>query len=217
MRSICFSLLVAACTITPDTNPASKDGTADTQQPEVLSWHSTCGDPACGEYRGPFDGVPLCSTEVIGEACDDASLSCDPESFCNSLLVCAATDPKGPADATDCPSSRASTKRDITYLDGSALEARAQEALSMKLATWAYKEEVPGARPHMGFVIDDAPHSAAVRDGGDRVDLYGYTSLTLAAVQVQQQQIEAMRAEIAALQEALAAAGSDAACDPPAR
>lgn len=168
--------------------------TPTTAEPQ---WWSTCGDPACSGYSGPFDGVPLCTDEQIGDACADEGQECDPEDACNALLRCAVEDPK---DQTyGCPISVASAKTGIVYLDDPALRAAADEARALKLATWRYRTEAPGGKPHFGFVIDDRPTSPAVAEDGRHVDLYGYTSLALAAVQVQQAEIDALRAELEAL------------------
>jgi hypothetical protein len=163
-------------------------------------WWSTCGDPACSGYGGPFDGVPLCSDEADGDPCDAEGEECDPEDGCNALLVCAVDDPK--ADPGGCPISLAAYKTGIRYLDDAALRAAADEALGLRLATWRYRSEAVGTRPHLGFVIDDRPASPAVATDGRKVDLYGYASLALAAVQVQQAELAARRAEVDALRAA---------------
>jgi hypothetical protein len=178
--------LVAAACSGDDTPPA---------EPE---WWTTCGDPVCSGYGGPFDTVPLCTDEQIaGTACDDVGTQCDLESDCNVFLQCAEQDPKG--DVYGCPISVRSAKTDIRYLDDPALTAAADEARKLKLATWWYKGEPQAGRPHLGFVIDDRPTSPAVAGDGRHVDLYGYTSLAIAALQVQQAEIEALRAEVEAL------------------
>jgi len=69
--------------------------------------------------------------------------------------------------------------------------------LEMPLATWQYNWENEGE--HLGFLIDDVEGTAAVRPDGEHVDLYGYISLAVAAIQSQQAQIEALEAEIKAL------------------
>jgi hypothetical protein len=170
------------------------------ETPSQTSWWTTCGDPACSTYTGPFDGVPVCTDEEQGQACTEEGASCDPEDPCNALLLCAVDDPK---DGTGgCPISLASAKTDLVHLDAPALRAAADEALRLKLATWRYRTEAPDARLHLGFVIDDHPTSPAVAADGRHVDLYGYASLALAAVQVQQAEIDALRAEVTALREA---------------
>ena len=74
----------------------------------------------------------------------------------------------------------------------------------MRLATWRYTSEPESANPHLGFIIDDNPGTAAVDATGDRVDLYGYTSMAVAAAQVQNKRIEALEREIQALREEIA-------------
>jgi hypothetical protein len=126
-------------------------------------------------------------------------MMCDPIDQCNRLLECRRNPDPGP-----CPISRAKHKHDISYLDNPGLEAAAQQAFDMKLATWAYNWDAPTAPAHLGFIIDDAPNGAAVAQDGEHVDLYGYTSITLAAVQVQQRKIVQQQAQIDALQAELA-------------
>lgn len=59
-----------------------------------------------------------------------------------------------------------------------------------------------GEKLRLGFLIDDDPASPAVRPDGERVDLYGYTSLAIAALQEQQAEIDALKAEVEALKAA---------------
>jgi hypothetical protein len=95
-----------------------------------------------------------------------------------------------------CPISRARHKDGIDYLDQKELEAVRDELLGMKLARWHYTQEPAGTKPHLGFMIDDQPNSAAVRPNGEQVDLYGYTSMATATIQVQQKQIEKLEGEL---------------------
>ena len=198
MRPILASiLLLAGC----------PGATTDTPVTGDLTWFTTCGDPACSGYDGPYPGVPLCTTEAAGDPCTDEAAECDFESDCNAVLVCASEDPKDQTGG--CPQSRAAAKREIAYLDAAAVRALADEALATRLATWRYRGEGEQGRPHVGFLIDDHPQSPAVRADGERVDLYGYTSLALAAAQAQQAEIEALRAELAALRAQVQACSTD--------
>jgi hypothetical protein len=174
----------------------SCSGTSTTP-PNDPQWWTTCGDPVCNGYGGPFEDVPLCAEEAEGDGCADEGAQCDLESDCNVFLRCAVDDPKGGYGG--CPISLASAKKDIRYLDPGALRSTADEALSLQLATWRYRSEPNDARTHLGFVIDDRPTSPAVAADGGHVDLYGYTSLAIAAIQVQQAEIEALRAEVETL------------------
>lgn len=59
----------------------------------------------------------------------------------------------------------------------------------MKLATYKYK--VGDSSQHLGFIIEDMPNgSPAVLASRQRVDLYGYLSMAVAAIQRQQRQID---------------------------
>jgi len=55
-----------------------------------------------------------------------------------------------------------------------------------------------------GFVIDDIEPSEAVDTGREMVDLYGYTSMAVAALQTQVRDIEALKREVADLRRQLA-------------
>jgi hypothetical protein len=69
--------------------------------------------------------------------------------------------------------------------------------MRMKLATWRYKAEP--ARERLGFILDDHEASVAVDAPRDMVDLYGYTSLAVATLQLQAREIETLRAELEAV------------------
>jgi uncharacterized small protein (DUF1192 family) len=167
------------------------------------TWQTTCGDPSCGGHRD--NGVDACDTGSTGPkegaACTPAGAECDPGNDCNSLLDCAVDDPK----AGGCPISRRAAKKDIHYLTAGELETVDARARHVRLATWRYNEEDASVRPHLGFIIDDDEDSPAVARDGGHVDLYGYDSMTLAAVQVQSERVDALQAEVDALQAEVAA------------
>lgn len=71
----------------------------------------------------------------------------------------------------------------------------------MKLATWTYKTDPTHER--FGFIIDDNEKSVAVDASRDMVDLYGYTSLAVATVQLQARELAALRKEVQALRRAV--------------
>lgn len=200
IRAAFLALGVVGC-IGDDTDGV--EHTNDTAKDPSLTWFANCGDPVCQGYGGPFPGVAACSTEMAGDSCSPAGAECDLQNDCNQRLVCASDDPQ--QQPGGCPISKREVKRDIVYLDDAARERLRAEAVAMKLATWRYRTESPEARPHLGFVIDDQPTSPAVRADGERVDLYGYTSLALAALQAQDAEITELRAEIAALREVVGA------------
>ena len=70
--------------------------------------------------------------------------------------------------------------------------------MKYRLATWRYKHD-PSAT-HLGFIIDDVEPSPSIAPTGQTVDLYGYTSMAVAAVQLQAQQIEDLQREVRALE-----------------
>jgi hypothetical protein len=88
-------------------------------------------------------------------------------------------------------------KKDVSYLSDAELQALADRTTSTRLATYTYKDGDPAT--HLGFIIDDDPTSPAVLQGRGRVDLYGYTSMAVATLQVQEKEIAELRQEIAAL------------------
>lgn len=187
-------------------NPVDEDGCTHSCEcvtpgtaPGTLSLFYTCGDPVCRGYTARSD-APLCSSERAGDPCRVEGMSCDPRDDCNRLLTCAGSDPR--LGLGGCPISRQRYKTDIHYLNGDDLTRYGEELLRMRLATWRYKQD-PSKR-HLGFIIDDDEQSEAVDPARDMVDLYGYTSLAVAALQAQARELEALRREVAELRKAQA-------------
>jgi hypothetical protein len=191
----CFVLIVpAALAACGDVEPAPDARPA-------LQWYTTCGDPACGGYS-PTPGATLCSSEQAGQACGQADARCEiPNDDCNADLLCTDGDP-----AINCPISRQRFKHAIRYLDTGDRQAAAAAVLELPLATYRYRGVRDDGRQHLGFVIDDLPAgSPAVHADGQHVDLYGYTSMAVAALQAQAERVQALEAQMAALQAELAA------------
>lgn len=164
----------------------------------TLTWYTTCGDPVCRGYTPPT-GVSRCTTEKAGAACTTDGTKCDPMSDCDALLLCTSSDPKtGPGG---CPISRRAAKTDIKYLDETDLKRLSDELTNTRLATYRYKT---GGPSRLGFMIDDQPLSMSVDPERDMIDLYGYTSMTVAAIKTQAQRIAVLEAELAALKKQLA-------------
>jgi hypothetical protein len=159
----------------------------------TLHWSYTCGDPVCGGWRAKAD-VRLCSTEKSGDPCATSGDRCDPKDSCNRLLQCSTTDVRPGA----CPISRRETKRDIRYLGVEELRRYHDELLQMRLATWRYKADP--ARERLGFIIDDHEQSVAVDAPRDMVDLYSYTSLAVATLQLQAREIADLHARLGKLE-----------------
>lgn len=187
-----------AADVTAGVTPIDADASTEARVP--LQWWETCGDPVCrGWTRDRL--LPLCGSLVAGDPCRRPGQECDIRlDGCNVNLRCATTDP-----ATNCPISRAAYKRDIRYLDAGQAEGLRDELMSYRLATWEYRADGAAAPEHLGFIIDDVAPSPAVAADGETVDLYGYTSMTVATLQVQQRQIEALQAKVEALEAELAA------------
>ena len=157
----------------------------------------TCGDPVCRGYVRPENTPPCTAAQQTGATCGPEGQTCDPSDACNRRLVCSREDPT--MQPGGCPISRAAFKKDIRYLDDAERQRQHDAVLRMPLATWRYLTEGADAPSRLGFLIDDVYGSPCVRPSGERVDLYGYTSMAVAAVQVQAREIESLRAEVAAL------------------
>jgi hypothetical protein len=156
---------------------------------------------------GPDPGCPAAGTPCsqAGQMCGVASAS-----NCGVTLVCATQDPKGGVGG--CPISSRQYKDGIQYVDPAQLQQLHDEALGIRLATYQYKPVVDDpAQKHLGFIIEDNPASPAVDGTHHRVDLYGYVSMAIAGMQVQEKEIAELRKELeSARREA-------AACRPPHR
>ncbi|MBL9006351.1 MAG: hypothetical protein JNJ46_19000 [Myxococcales bacterium] len=178
-----------------DTGGGKDGGSPGDASSATLSWYKTCGDPVCRGYTAPA-GVPRCTTETVGAACTSEGQRCDPMDACNALLICAKSDPKTAPGG--CPISRREAKQEITYLDDAARGRLADEIQRTKLATYRYKT---GGPLRLGFLIDDQPLSMSVDPSRDMIDLYGYTSMAVAAIQQQQKRIASLEAQLADLKQ----------------
>lgn len=178
-------------TSTPELTQCLEDAGVDTNG--TLRWYQTCGDPVCRINPDPFDSpdIPNCSTEEVGDPCTTEGEQCDGVAGCGITLICASSDPTmGPGG---CPISRKRFKERISYLSDDELLEYRDELLSIPLASYEYKYAT-GAGPQLGFIIDDIEPSVAV--SGDHVNLYGYLSMAVAAIKVQQNQIASLQREL---------------------
>ncbi len=97
------------------------------------------------------------------------------------------------------PSLR-SLKHDINYLSQEDGDSCLDAVLSVQLARFRYNSADPATPERLGFMIDDLPaDSPAVAPDGRHVDVYGFTSMAVAALQSQQREISALRAQLVAL------------------
>jgi len=158
-------------------------------------WYFSCGDPVCTSYRPPT-GVPRCTSESPGQSCSVEGSRCDPMDSCNRLLVCAQSDPR----LAGCPISSRRFKRDVAYLTDAEREACAREVRGLRLARYRYEgsDEI-----RLGFILEDHPPAVAVDRAREQVDLYGYSSLAVAALQAQDRRLEALEREVRELRAAL--------------
>jgi hypothetical protein len=185
-----------------DEASADAGGASDGGGP--LQWYVTCGDPVCRvpPDGGPVDSGPPCP--ALGTSCTTKGETCgtrDPLVNCGAIEVCDDHDP-----AVNCPISSRAFKEGVRYLGDAQLEALHDEALRTRLATYRYTSAVTDdpAATHLGFVIEDQPASLAVDRAHGRVDLYGYASMTVAALQVQEKEIAALRREVESMRREVA-------------
>jgi hypothetical protein len=161
-----------------------------------LSWWETCGDVVCRGYQASGSGA--CTGQQAGDRCQSFGQICDlVGNTCNVRLLCSDTDPR----AGGCPISRREAKKDIHYLNELETKALSQELLGLPLVTYRYRDG--DERVHLGFIIDDIEPSAAAHSQRGQVDLYGYTSMAVAALQQQARQIEALQRELDTLEQRL--------------
>lgn len=159
-----------------------------------LRWYMTCGDPICRADDKPFDdpNIANCTTQKLGGACNTDGELCDGVASCGAKYVCAASDPTQRPGG--CPISRARFKEQVEYLTAEQRRDYRDRLLRVPLASYRYKH-APEAGPQLGFMIDDVEPSAAV--SGDHVNMYGYLSMAVAAIQEQQQEIARLKRELA--------------------
>src|SRR5439155_6733855 len=80
------------------------------------------------------------------------------------------------------------------------------ELVRFRRGSYQYKA-VPDDRTHLGVILDEVGPNLSVDATGDRVDLYGYTSMAVAALQTQAREIEALKNEVETLRQELDADG----------
>ncbi|MEB2284292.1 MAG: hypothetical protein B6D46_04330 [Polyangiaceae bacterium UTPRO1] len=113
------------------------------------------------------------------------------------LTRTATTDPGVPAGC-GIPSRRA-VKTDVAYLTRAETRRLHDELVAYRLAKYRYAASSTSSATHLGFIIDDVPQSPAVAASGDRVDLYAYTSMAVAALQTQAREIAQLQRAVAKL------------------
>jgi hypothetical protein len=106
------------------------------------------------------------------------------------------------------PDSEARVQGRDPLPDGRGPQARPRRAARVPLATWEYRAPLADGKRHFGFVIDDVGSSPSVEPNGSVVDLYGYTSMAVAAFQEQAAQIDELKREVAQLRKDLEASAA---------
>lgn len=204
---LAVALLFSGCAL--ESEPVSQDlvslpeaelVSVDTADPIAGPWplhlYSTCGDPVCSGWN-PNPNLRRCDWRQEGMPCRNPGKMCERPDFCNSKLMCTNSDPT--QQPGGCPISRKEFKKNIDYLEPLEVKAVHDQLMAMPLATWHYTGESDQDRVHMGFIIDDNPNAPAVAADGNHVDLYGYTSMTVAALQAQAERISQLERQIEAL------------------
>lgn len=204
MRTACFAALSAA-TLFACGGAGSRSSTGSRQQAEEqeLFYFYTCGDPVCHVESGASDngsGLRACTTERAGDPCDVAGDQCDPGVGCGVRLLCTDRDPTG--QPYGCPISKASYKEGIEYLANEDLERYHDQLIALPLATYRYKAGADSRR-HLGFMIDGRESLICVEAEHNMIDVYGYTSMAVAALKVQARQIDELRATVEKLERKL--------------
>ena len=175
------------------------DAGTDDASTTTLKWYETCGDPVCRAPDASAD-ASVVACPPLGSSCTTKGEGCgNPNTNCGAIEICDDHDPRGGVGG--CPISTKKYKDEIGYVDSAALQRLHDETLQMRLATYRYKGPFidpndPNAK-HLGFIVEDQPQSFSVDRGHDRVDLYGYMSMAVATMQVQEKEITQLKREMA--------------------
>jgi hypothetical protein len=154
-----------------------------------------CGNSCCqpGEWCDNTTNLPHCRCGTTGAGCAAPDICGAPTAACG--FVCCGSN-------TPCPKSRRAWKRDIETVSDADRQRLYDQLRAIKLHTYRYKNEPPSTPRRLGFIIDDTNAPEAINPDGNTVDLYGYLSMAVAAVQTQAKEIEELRAKIKSLEDA---------------
>ena len=187
--------------------PTADAATTDAQ-PGNLQWYTTCGDSVC---QAPESDAGLTDSDggpcpAVGSSCSTMGEMCgthDSTVACGAVEICDAHDPK--AGTGGCPISSRKFKDGISYLEPAELEQLHDQTLRIRLATYNYKAAYADPTPkRLGFIIEDNPASPAVDRAHDSIEMYGYLSMVVATMQVQEKEIASLKRSWPRLDGALA-------------
>ena len=152
-----------------------------------------CGNACCqpGEWCDNSTNLPHCRCGTTGAGCTAPDLCGAPTSACG--VVCCGS-------AVGCPKSRRAEKRDIEAVSDTDRLRLYDELRGIQLRTYRYKDEPTSAPRRLGFIIDDTRAPEAINGDGNTVNLYGYISMAVAALQTQAKEIEELRAKVRSLE-----------------
>lgn len=173
-------------------------------EPPTLRWYSTCGDPVCGAPNASPQ-PNTCGSRQEGQLCQTAGETCDLGNDCHQQLICATSDPK--QQPGGCPISLPVYKQDIQLLGPLQRQQLAQKLQQLPLATWQYRFEPQGPM-RLGFLIEAGTPPELVKPDGNSVDLYGYLSMAVAAIQEQESRLQHLEAQLRQLKADCPPAGS---------
>jgi len=157
-----------------------------------------CGSTCCaqGEWCDSSGTTPVCRCGT-GSACMDGNACASPLGGTNQCgAIC--------CQGGNCPVSRRAFKNEIHQLDDQEVQRVYAQLRDIKLTTYRYKGEPASDAPRLGFIIDDTASPYPVNPDGNSVNLYGYASMAVAAIQAQSQEIAALKAEVARLRRQVA-------------
>jgi hypothetical protein len=152
-----------------------------------------CGNDCCqpGEWCDNTTNLPHCRCGDTGASCTAPDKCGAPISVCG-VICCGST--------VGCPKSRRAVKRDIEAVSDADRLRLYDELRGIQLHTYRYKDEPASAPRRLGFIIDDTRAPEAINADGNSVNLYGYVSMAVAALQAQAKEIEELRAKVRSLE-----------------
>lgn len=175
--------LVCTCTSCPNPYPVCME-----VDPPVWACEAPNADETCPVGQPNLGTACAMDAQVCDYGCEPGE-----RRVCEGGVWTPSSQPGG------CPMSTRRAKREIEYLDGPDVDALAAQVQHTRLATYEYIDPALSGRRHLGFIIEDQPASYSVDPERSQVDLYGYTSMLVAAIQTQERRIQALERELSRL------------------